>query len=492
MKDDKDDMGSLGMDLFAGPAAGDAPHDAAMQDAPAGGALHAFEPLAQRMRPRTFAEFIGQQEAVGAGHFLRRMIESDQIPSLIFYGPPGTGKTTLAQMIAQMTHSAFKKLNAVSAGIADIRKIVKEAEEARRYYQRRTIVFIDEIHRFNKSQQDVLLPYVEDGRLVLIGATTENPFFEVNHALLSRVRIVRLRPLTDGQLLAILKRALGDKERGLGSRSITADEGVLPAIAQLANGDARMALNVLEGAAAMLPPAGGKLTMELLDEITGERVQRYDKTGDNHYDTVSAFIKSMRGSDPDAALHYLARMLAAGEDTNFIARRVAICAAEDVGNADPMALVVAMSAVQAVQFVGMPEARIPLAQAVTYIASAPKSNAAYLGIDAALADVRGRNCGSVPVHLRDSHYKGAETLGHGKTTSIRTISRAISSGSPIFRRPCATRIITSRRRTARRSACATTSGNAGPSVSMRMRISDGTGQMSFDTAVHFCYIVYSI
>lgn len=414
MKDDKDDMGSLGMDLFAGPAAGDAPHDAAMQDAPAGGALHAFEPLAQRMRPRTFAEFIGQQEAVGAGHFLRRMIESDQIPSLIFYGPPGTGKTTLAQMIAQMTHSDFKKLNAVSAGIADIRKIVKEAEEARRFYQRRTIVFIDEIHRFNKSQQDVLLPYVEDGRLVLIGATTENPFFEVNHALLSRVRIVRLRPLTDGQLLAILKRALGDKERGLGSRSITADEGVLPAIAQLANGDARMALNVLEGAAAMLPPAGGKLTMELLDEITGERVQRYDKTGDNHYDTVSAFIKSMRGSDPDAALHYLARMLAAGEDTNFIARRVAICAAEDVGNADPMALVVAMSAVQAVQFVGMPEARIPLAQAVTYIASAPKSNAAYLGIDAALADVRGRNCGSVPVHLRDSHYKGAETLGHGR------------------------------------------------------------------------------
>lgn len=377
------------------------------------GGLHRFEPLAQRMRPRTFEEFIGQQGAVGQGRFLRRMIEQDQVPSMILYGPPGTGKTTLAQMIAGLTHSAFQKLNAVAAGIADIRAIVKEAEEQRRFYQRRTIVFIDEIHRFNKSQQDVLLPYVEDGRLVLIGATTENPFFEVNHALLSRVRIVRLEKLTDAELVRILTQALDDEERGLGGQHLTAAEGVLAAIAGFAGGDARMALNVLEGMAAMLPPSGGELTMELLTSLVGERVQSYDKKGDNHYDTASAFIKSMRGSDPDAALHYLARMIAGGEDLNFIARRIVICASEDVGNADPMALVVAMAAAQAVQFVGLPEARITLGQAVTYIASAPKSNAAYLGIDHALADVRHKNCGQVPIHLRDSHYKGAAKLGHG-------------------------------------------------------------------------------
>ena len=372
-----------------------------------------FEPLAQRMRPRTFDEFVGQQQAVGPGRFLRRMIEADKIPSLIFYGPPGTGKTTLAQMIAGMTGSNFRKLNAVAAGISDIRAIVKEAEEQRRFYQKRTIVFIDEIHRFNKGQQDVLLPYVEDGRLILIGATTENPFFEVNHALLSRVRIVQLQQLPDGQLVHIEKMALADKERGLGTQNITAGDEVLQAIAQLAGGDARIALNLLEEMAAMLPEDGGELTVDALENIVGERVQHYDKKGDNHYDTVSAFIKSMRGSDPDAALHYLARMLAAGEDLNFIARRVAICAAEDVGNADPMALVVAMAAVQACQFVGLPEARIPLAEAVTYVASAPKSNAAYLGIDKALADVRGKNCGTVPLHLRDAHYKGAAKLGHG-------------------------------------------------------------------------------
>ena len=373
-----------------------------------------FEPLARRMRPLTFDEFAGQQDIIGPGRFLRRMIEADQIPSLILYGPPGTGKTTLAQMIATLTHSAFHRLNAVAAGIADIRKIVKDAEEQRRYYDKRTIVFIDEIHRFNKSQQDVLLPYVEDGRLILIGATTENPYFEVNHALLSRVRVVRLQPLSDAQLILVMKRALADKKRGLGNTPITADDDALEAIAVMAHGDARMALNLLEESAAMLPAEGGHLTRAVLESAAGEIVQRYDKKGDNHYDTVSAFIKSMRGSDPDAALHYLARMLAAGEDVNFVARRVAICAAEDVGNADPQALVVAMAAVQAVQFVGMPEARIPLAQAVTYIASAPKSNAAYLGIDRALHDVRTRNCGSVPMFLRDSHYKGAEKLGHGK------------------------------------------------------------------------------
>ncbi len=371
-----------------------------------------FEPLAQRMRPRNFDELVGQEEVVGKGRFLRQMIERDQIPSLILYGPPGTGKTTLAQMIAGMTGSAFHRLNAVAAGIQDIRQIVKEAEEQRKYYGKRTIIFIDEIHRFNKSQQDVLLPYVEDGRLVLIGATTENPFFEVNHALLSRVRIVQLKALDGQQLTSILRRALEDKERGLGKLGLKAEDAVLLAMAELGGGDARMSLNLLENAAAMLPE-GGELTTELLEQILGERVQRYDKKGDNHYDIVSAFIKSMRGSDPDAALHYLARMLAAGEDVNFIARRMVICAAEDVGNADPMALVLAMSAAQAVQFVGLPEARIPLAEAVTYIASAPKSNAAYLGIDSALSDVRSRNCGQVPRHLRDAHYKGAAKLGHG-------------------------------------------------------------------------------
>lgn len=387
----------LGMDLFATAEKNDSKK---------------YEPLAQRMRPRNFDEFIGQEEAVGKGKYLRKMIEKDQLPSMILYGPPGTGKTTLAQMVASLTNSNFKKLNAVSAGIGDIRKIVDEAAEARRFYQKRTIVFIDEIHRFNKSQQDVLLPYVEDGRLILIGATTENPFFEVNHALLSRVRIVRLKSLSDRDLMRMLKQAMEDKERGLGSRNLNITDESVEAIAQLSGGDGRMALNLLEQAAAMIED-GGEINIELLHTILGERIQTYDKKGDNHYDTVSAFIKSMRGSDPDAAIHYLARMLAAGEDLNFIARRVAICAAEDVGNADPFALVVAMAAVQAVQFVGMPEARIPLAEAVTYVASAPKSNAAYMAIDAALADVRHRNCGPVPEHLRDAHYKGAAKLGHG-------------------------------------------------------------------------------
>ena len=375
--------------------------------------LWAYEPLAQRMRPRNFDEFIGQEEAVGKGKYLRKMIEKDQLPSMIFFGPPGTGKTTLAQMIAGITNSNFKKLNAVSAGIADIRKIVDEAAEQRKFFQKRTIIFIDEIHRFNKSQQDVLLPYVEDGRLILIGATTENPFFEVNHALLSRVRIVRLTALSDGDIVEILKAALKDAERGLGKSNISAADDVLEAIAQLSSGDGRMALNLLEQAAAMVEE-NGCISTELIDSILGERVQSYDKRGDNHYDTVSAFIKSMRGSDPDAAVHYLARMLAGGEDVNFIARRVAICAAEDVGNADPMALVVAMAAVQAVQFVGMPEGRIPLAEAVTYVAAAPKSNAAYMAVDSALDDVRRRDCGKVPVHLRDAHYKGAAKLGHGE------------------------------------------------------------------------------
>ena len=373
---------------------------------------HPFEPLAMRMRPQNFEEFIGQDTIAGKGRPLRQMIERDQIPSMLFFGPPGTGKTTLAEMIAKKTNSDFQKLNAVSSGIADIRKIVEKAAEQRRYYQRRTIIFIDEIHRFNKSQQDVLLPYVEDGRLVLIGATTENPYFEVNHALLSRVRVIRLQSLSEGQLVRILRQALSEEVRGLGRYQLVCSDEILQAMAGIAGGDARMALNLLEQAAA-ITQTGGEIDEAVLREIVGERLQRYDKNGDNHYDTVSAFIKSMRGSDPDAALHYLARMLAAGEDVNFIARRVAIAAAEDVGNADPQALVLAMAAVQAVQFLGMPEARIPLAQAVTYIAAAPKSNAAYLAVDAALADVRSKNCGAVPLHLRDAHYKGAAKLGHG-------------------------------------------------------------------------------
>lgn len=373
-----------------------------------------FEPLAERMRPRNADEFVGQEDVLGPGTYLRRMLEADKIPSMILFGPPGTGKTTLARMIAGTTDSEFKRLNAVAAGIADIRRIVDEAKDARHLYHRRTIIFIDEIHRFNKSQQDVLLPYVEDGRLILIGATTENPFFEVNHALLSRVRIVKLSPLDDNAVARIVRHALDDEERGLGQRKLTMSDEIALAIAGLSGGDARIALNLLEEAAELAAADSGKeITLSTLEAIVGERVQKYDKKGDNHYDTVSAFIKSMRGSDPDAAIHYLARMIAGGEDLEFIARRVAICAAEDVGNADPMALVLAMAAVDAVRFVGWPEARIPLAQAVTYIASAPKSNAAYLSIDRALAEVRSKAAGPVPMHLRDAHYKGAAKLGHG-------------------------------------------------------------------------------
>lgn len=360
------------------------------------------------MRPRSLGEFVGQRGVIKG--YLREMIETGQVPSLIFYGAPGTGKTTLAKIIANTTKSNFNKLNAALSGIADIRNVVKEAEEQRKFYQRRTILFIDEIHRFNKGQQDFLLPYVEDGRLILIGATTENPFFEVNPALLSRLRIVRLSKLSDEDIAQILKTALSDSERGLGGKGLTVDDEVLTAIAEFANGDARIALNILEQQAA----ASGEVTIETLRDILGERVQRYDKKGDNHFDTISAFIKSMRGSDPDAAVFYLAKMIAGGEDLNFIARRIVICAAEDVGNADPMALVLANAAANAAQFVGLPEARIPLAQAVTYIASAPKSNAAYLAVDAALADVESKDCGSVPLHLRDTHYKGAKYFHNGE------------------------------------------------------------------------------
>ncbi|AJQ27815.1 replication-associated recombination protein A [Pelosinus fermentans] len=371
-------------------------------------------PLAVRMRPRILDEFIGQNDIIGEDKFLRKMIDGDNLPSMILFGPPGTGKTTLAQIIANSTGSYFEKLNAVSAGIADIRKIVEAAQERLGFYRQRTIVFIDEIHRFNKGQQDVLLPYVEDGRIILIGATTENPYFEVNAALLSRMRVIRLKSLGVAELVEIMEQALADQERGLGKFNLIYDQETLSIIADLSGGDARVALNIIEQSATMMSSMNiKKITISILKEVVGERIQPYDKSGDHHYDIVSAFIKSMRGSDADAAVHYLARMVAAGEDVKFIARRIVICAAEDVGNADPQALVVAMAAAQAVQFIGMPEARIILSQAVIYIATAPKSNACYMAIDQAINDLKQKNCGSVPLHLRDAHYQGAKKLGHG-------------------------------------------------------------------------------
>lgn len=373
------------------------------------------EPLAARMRPRSLEEFVGQEKVVGQGSFLRKMIESDNIPSMILFGPPGTGKTTLANVIANQTGSHYEQLNAVAAGIADVRKVTEGAKERLILHRQRTLLFIDEIHRFNKGQQDVLLPFVEDGRVILIGATTENPYFEVNSPLLSRMRVVRLQSLNKEAVLRIIRQAAADAERGLGQLAIEYDELALATIADIAGGDARVALNILEQAVGLLEVSQEKrLTVDFVHAVAGEKIQIYDKNGDNHYDVASALIKSMRGSDPDAALHYLARMLAAGEDVKFIARRIVICAAEDVGNADPQALSLAMAAAQAVQFIGMPEARIPLAQAVTYIAAAPKSNAAYLGINDALQDVKQKDCGTVPLHLRDSSYKGAKAFGHGK------------------------------------------------------------------------------
>ncbi|EGO62001.1 replication-associated recombination protein A [Acetonema longum] len=371
-------------------------------------------PLASRMRPRNLSEFSGQKGILGPGKFLRQMIEAGSVPSMILFGPPGTGKTTLATLLADRVGADFVRVNAVASGTAEIRKLIDAAKERLALYRRRTILFIDEIHRFNKGQQDVLLPYVEDGSVTLIGATTENPYFEINSPLLSRMRVVRLRSLMAEDLVSILKSALTDKERGLGALSVAADEGILQAIAEFAAGDARSALNLLEQAAALAQDSPErKLTKDHLELIVGEMMQRYDKTGDQHYDVASAFIKSMRGSDPDAALHYLARMIAAGEDVRFIARRIVICASEDVGNADPMALVVASSGAQAVQLVGMPEAGLILSQMVAYIAAAPKSNAACVAIDKALQDVKTKDCGPVPAHLRDAHYRGASQLGHG-------------------------------------------------------------------------------
>ncbi len=373
-----------------------------------------FEPLAVRMRPTRLEDFFGQEKAVGEGTFLRAMIKEDRIPSLLFYGPSGTGKTTLAGIIAHMTHSRFVVLNATNAGIGELRTVIEEARKHIRAFQTRTILFLDEIHRFNKSQQDVLLPCVEDGTIILIGATTENPFFEVNRPLLSRLRLITLENVKPEAIVMLLKRAVQDVKRGLGEKELTVDEGALLDVGVFVNGDARMSLNILEQAAAMVPK-GGRLTKEVFEKVIGRRIYSYDKKGDNHYDTISAFIKSLRGSDPQAALHYLARMIEAGEDPNFIARRLIISAAEDVGLANPQALVVATTAAQAAHMVGFPEARIILSEAAVYIALSPKSNSAYMAIDAALHDVRQVDCGEVPLHLRDTHYSGSRELGHGRT-----------------------------------------------------------------------------
>lgn len=373
-----------------------------------------YEPLPVRMRPTKLDHLYGQEKAVGKGTFLRAMVEKDTIPSMLFYGPCGTGKTTLAGIIAKVSNSHFVNLNATNAGIGELRNIIEDARKRVRSLQQRTILFLDEIHRFNKSQQDVLLPCVEDGTIILIGATTENPFFEVNRPLLSRLRLITLEALTPKVIGQILRRAITDEEVGLGKRRLQVTDEVLEDVGIFVNGDGRMALNILEQAAAMVPDEG-TITIEVLEKVVGRRIYTYDKKGDSHYDTISAFIKSMRGSDVQATVHYLARMIEAGEDPNFIARRIVICAAEDVGLADPQALILANAAAQAAHMVGFPEARIILSEAACYVALAPKSNSTYLAIDAAIADVRHKDCGQVPDHLKDSHYSGASKLGHGNT-----------------------------------------------------------------------------
>ena len=372
-----------------------------------------YEPLPVRMRPTKLDHLYGQEKAVGKGTFLRAMVEKDTIPSMLFYGPCGTGKTTLAGIIAKVSNSHFVNLNATNAGIGELRTIIEDARKRVRSLQQRTILFLDEIHRFNKSQQDVLLPCVEDGTIILIGATTENPFFEVTRPLLSRLRLITLEALTPKAIGQILRRAITDEEVGLGKRHLQVTDEVLEDVGIFVNGDGRMALNILEQAAAMVPDEG-MITIEVLEKVVGRRIYTYDKKGDSHYDTISAFIKSMRGSDVQATVHYLARMIEAGEDPNFIARRIVICAAEDVGLADPQALILANAAAQAAHMVGFPEARIILSEAACYVALAPKSNSAYVAIDAAISDVRHKDCGQVPDHLKDSHYSGASKLGHGK------------------------------------------------------------------------------
>ncbi|GDY22886.1 ATPase AAA [Verrucomicrobiota bacterium] len=374
-------------------------------------------PLAARMRPRNLSEYVGQGHILGPGQLLRRAIEADRIQSVIFYGPPGTGKTSLAQVIANQTRSRFERLSGVESNVADMRRVLSAAANRRENTGQSTLLFIDEIHRFNKSQQDVLLPDVESGVVRLIGATTHNPFFFVNSPLVSRSQVFELQPIGEADLLALLQRALRDEERGLGNMRLRADDDALRHLARVADGDARKALNSLEIAALTTAPAADgfiPITLAVAEQCIQKKAIVYDGDGDAHYDTISAFIKSMRGSDPDASLYWLAKMIHAGEDPRFITRRIMICAAEDVGLADPMALVLAHAAHQAAEFVGWPEARIPIAEATIYIATANKSNSANVAIDAALADVRSGRTLPVPAHLRDGHYAGAERLGHGQ------------------------------------------------------------------------------
>ena len=373
-------------------------------------------PLANRMRPKTLEEVVGQQHIIGKDKLLYRAIRADKLSSVIFYGPPGTGKTTLAKVIAGATKAEFVSINATAAGKKDMEAVVEQAKNSLGMYGRRTILFIDEIHRFNKGQQDYLLPFVEDGTIILIGATTENPYFEVNGALLSRSVIFELKSLDKEDIRILLRRAVTDEERGMGAYHAVLEPDAEDFLADISNGDARAALTAIElGVLTTERSEDGKIhiTLDVAQECIQKRAVRYDKMGDQHYDTISAFIKSIRGSDPDAAVYYLARMLYAGEDIRFIARRMMISASEDVGNADPNALNVAVSAALAVERIGMPEARIILAQAATYLASAPKSNASYLAVDRATECMKQTMTAPVPVHLQDSHYKGSEKLGHG-------------------------------------------------------------------------------
>lgn len=373
-------------------------------------------PLASRMRPTSLDEVVGQSHIIGRDKLLYRAIVADQLRSVIFYGPPGTGKTTLAKVIANTTKGEFRQINATSAGKKDMEEVIEEAKQLFGMGGRRTILFIDEIHRFNKSQQDYLLPYVEDGTVILVGATTENPYFEVNGALISRSIIFELHPLTTEDILGLLRRAMKDTEKGLGLYNAEITDEAIEFIADVANGDARKALNALElGVLTTTPDKDGvtRIDLSVAQECIQKRAIRYDKTGDNHYDTISAFIKSMRGSDPDAAIYYLARMLYAGEEVTFVARRIMICAAEDVGNADPQALQVAVAASLAAERIGMPEAQIILSQAAAYVACAPKSNAAVNAIGAAMEAVRSEKTPAIPPHLQDAHYGGAGKLGRG-------------------------------------------------------------------------------
>lgn len=373
-------------------------------------------PLASRMRPTKLEEIVGQEHILAPGKLLYRAIKADKLQSLIFYGPPGTGKTTIAKVIAHTTKAKFTILNATTSGKQDITDAVKEAKTTQAMSGHKTIIFVDEIHRFNKAQQDALLPYTEDGTIILIGATTENPYFEVNRALISRSLIFELKPLGEEAVKSIIKEAINSKERGLGVYKCMITEEALDFIALRSGGDARSALNAIELAAMTTQRAEDgmiHIDVAVMEECMQKRMLNYDKKGDNHYDVISAFIKSMRGSDKDATLHYLARMIEAGEDPKFIGRRITICASEDVGNADPMALVVATNAMLAAERIGMPEARIILAQAALYVACAPKSNASYIGIDAALSDVKQKDIGTVPLYLKDAHYSGAKDLGRG-------------------------------------------------------------------------------